>query len=68
MTFKNLVDEILSLSLEDKESLKELIDKYLIDEKREVIYRSFEGAKRELQERRLKFSSDLNELKEDLEK
>jgi hypothetical protein len=59
MTYNNLVGEIQNLSFEDKESLKELLEKYLIEEKRESIYKDYRESAQELQEGRLKFSDDI---------
>lgn len=35
MTYTNLITEIQNLSYEDKESLKDILEKYLIEERRE---------------------------------
>ena len=67
MTNNNLIEEIQNLSLEEKEDLKDLIDKYLIEEKREIIYKNYEESSRELKEGKLKFSNDIDELKRHLE-
>ena len=63
MTYNNLVDEIQNLSFEDKENLKELLEKYLIEEKRESIYKEYQESAQELKEGKLKFSDDIEELK-----
>jgi hypothetical protein len=63
MTFTNIVSEIQNLSFEDKENLKKLLEKYLIEEKRENIYNDYKESVQELKEGRLKFSDDIKELK-----
>ncbi len=67
MTYNNLVGEIQNLSFEDKENLKELLEKYLIEEKRESIYKEYQESVQELKEGKLKFSDDIEELKKMLE-
>lgn len=67
MTYNNLIGEIQNLSFEDKENLKELLEKYLIEEKRESIYMEYQESVQELKEGKLKFSDDIEELKKMLE-
>jgi hypothetical protein len=66
-TFNHLVEEIQKLDVEQKEELKSLIEKYLIEERREEIYANYLEAKKEVRENKLKFSSDMNEIKKNLE-
>jgi hypothetical protein len=63
MTYANLISEIQNLSYEDKESLKEILEKYLIEERREEIYENLVESKKEMKEGKLKYSNDINELK-----
>jgi hypothetical protein len=65
--FANLVEEVKKIPYEDKEELKFLIEKYLIEERREEIYQTYKESLRELQSKKIKFSSDINELKEMIE-
>lgn len=65
--FGNLVDEIQKLSTEDKEELKFLLEKYLIEEKRKTILRNFKKARKEEKAGKLDFSNNINMLKESLE-
>lgn len=65
--FANLVEEVKKIPYEDKEELKFLIEKYLIEERREEIYQSYNESLRELQSKKIRFSSDINELKEMIE-
>lgn len=64
MKFSSLVDEIKNLSLAEKEELEHLLHSYLIEERRTEIYQSCQESKQEDKEGKLKFSSDINELKQ----
>ena len=59
-----IVEEVKKLSVEEKEELKFLIEKYLIEERREEIFKNYQESKREIEEERLEFSSDVKKLKE----
>ncbi len=59
-----LVEEVKRLSTEEKEELKLLIEKYLIEEQREEIFENYQESKREIEEGRLEFSNDIKRLKE----
>ncbi len=65
-TFNYLVNEIQKLPLKEKEELKFLIEKYLIEEKREKIFKNYKATLKEEKEKKLKFSSDPEELKKGL--
>ena len=67
MTYTQIVKEIQELPTEDKERLKELIDKYLIEEKREAVYENYQDSLREVREGKLKFSDKPDELDRMLE-
>ncbi|MFO0793621.1 MAG: hypothetical protein U0586_06115 [Candidatus Brocadiaceae bacterium] len=58
-----LVEEVKRLSTEEKEELKLLIEKYLIEERREEIFKNYQESKREIEEGRLEFSNDIERLK-----
>lgn len=62
--FADVVEEIKQLSLGEKEELKDLLDNYLVDERREEILEHYQESQQEFADGKLKFSSDLNELKE----
>jgi len=64
--FGNLVDEVRRLSTEEKEELKFLIEKYLLEERRDEIYENYQESLRELRAGKLRFSHDLNKLKKSL--
>ena len=59
-----LVEEVKRLSTEEKEELKLLIEKYLIEEQREEIFNNYRESKREIEEGSLEFSNDTKRLKE----
>jgi phosphopantothenate synthetase len=67
MTYTQLIKEVQELSIEDKENLKELIDKYLIEEKRETIYGNYKESLQELNEGKAKFSDNPEDLDKMLE-
>lgn len=62
--FADVVEEVKMLSFDEKEELKYLLDKYLIEEGRERIYKNYEESLRELSENKLEFTHDTNRLKE----
>ena len=66
--FSSLVEEVKKISSEDKEELKFLIEKYLIEERREEIYRNYKDSLQELNANKLEFSSDIKKLYEMIEK
>ena len=59
-----LVEEVKRLSTEEKEELKLLIEKYLIEERREEIFNNYRESKREIEEGSLEFSNDTKRLKD----
>jgi coenzyme F420-reducing hydrogenase alpha subunit len=64
ITFESLVEEIKKLSLEEKQEVKFLTEKFLIEERRNEIYKNYEESIKELDENSLEFSSDIDRLKE----
>ncbi|MCX6165000.1 MAG: hypothetical protein NTU73_09125 [Ignavibacteriae bacterium] len=63
MTYNILIDEIKKLPLEEKEDLKNLLDKYLIEEKRNNIYENYKESLSKVKEGKIKFSNNIDELK-----
>ena len=61
--FANIVEEVKKMSSEDKEELKFLLERYLVEEQREKIYKNYKESLKELQENKLDFSNDINKLK-----
>ena len=62
-----LVENIKKLPLPEKEELKNLIEKYIIEEKREKIYENYLKSLNEYKENKLQFSSNINELRKNME-
>lgn len=52
--FAAVVDGILKLSLEEKEELRSLLDKYLIEARREEILDNFQATRKEEEQGKLK--------------
>lgn len=67
MQFHLLVDEIRHLSLPEKEEMKTLLDKYLMEERRTEIARNHEQSLEEHRRGELEFSSDPARLRQLLE-
>jgi hypothetical protein len=67
LSFDSLVDEIKKLSTEEKEELEFLVERFLVEERREEIYQNYQRSQQELGEGKLEFSSDINKLKHTLE-
>lgn len=53
MTFADVVEAIKSLSIEEKEEIKLLLNQYIREERREKIYENFKLAKVEEQQGKL---------------
>jgi ectoine hydroxylase-related dioxygenase (phytanoyl-CoA dioxygenase family) len=60
--FVDIVEDVTSLSLSEMEEIKRIIEKVLIEKRRDEILQSGEEAKKELKEGRLKFSDSANDL------
>lgn len=61
--FAGVVEEVKQLSSDEKQELKDLIEVYLTEERREEILTNCRESLKELRSGNLKFSSDINELK-----
>jgi hypothetical protein len=61
--FNDVVEKIYSLPLEDKLELKNLLEHNISEERRNEIVVNFKKSKVEHQSGKLKFSSELDELK-----
>ena len=62
-SFAEIVEEVKALSTQEKQELRELIEKYLIEERREEIYQSYIRSLSEVDDGEAEFSSDTGELK-----
>ncbi len=58
-----IVESIKKLPLNEKEELKSLIERYIIEERREEIKRHYKEGLSELKKGKLQFSSNVKELK-----
>ncbi|WP_330203302.1 hypothetical protein [Cyanobacterium sp. Dongsha4] len=67
MTFSEVVESVKKLSFQEKEELKSLVEKYLVEEKREEIYQHYVISQQRQKEGKLTFSSDIDELMRSLE-
>jgi hypothetical protein len=67
MTFSDVVEAIKSLSSEEKLEIQLLLQQYLREERREEIYQNFQAAQVEQQNSELKFSSNIDELRQLIE-
>lgn len=63
-TFHDVVEGIKSLSMDEKQEISILLQQYIREERRDQIYDNFQLALVEEQKGELKFSSNINELKQ----
>jgi len=64
VNFAAVVEHVHSLSYHEKFELKELLEKYLIEERREKIYQNYQISQQQHRDNPLEFSSDMNRLEE----
>lgn len=67
MNFKDVVEVIKNLSTDEKQEIQWLLNQYLREERRQKIYDNFQLAQVEQQKGELKFSSNINELRQLIE-
>lgn len=60
--FAGVVETVKQLSFDEKQELKNLLENYLIEERRREIYENGEASKRKLERGELKFSSNTDDL------
>jgi adenylate cyclase len=65
--YSEITEAIHSLNYEDKIELKELLNHYLIEERREEIYQNSQISKNEVISGKVKFYSSSKELRKALE-
>lgn len=65
--FAEVVEDVKQLTFDEKSELKNLLDSYLVEERREGIFTSGETSKQKLKKGELQFSSDTDELMEMLD-
>ena len=61
--FSNVIEDVKRLSIDEKEELLFLLDRYLIEERRSRIYQNYQESLKELQENKLEFSNNVSHLK-----
>ena len=61
-TFAEIVEEVKALSAQEKRELRNLVEKYLIEEARQEIYESYIHSLTELSEGKLEFSNEKTSL------
>ena len=62
-SFAEVVEEVKALSVQEKQALHQLIEKYLIDARREEIFENYVRSQTEFDQGRLEFSNNPNELR-----
>ncbi len=67
MTFNDVVEAIQNLSTDEKLEIQLLLKQYIREERRDEIYRNFKSAQVEQQKGELKFSANINELRQLIE-
>ena len=66
LTFNNIIEYVNALSLIEKEEIKDILEKNIIEDKRELILKNYSDSKKEYANKRLVFSSDIKNLKKQL--
>lgn len=67
MTFSDVVEAIKNLSTDEQREIQLLLQQYLREGRREEIFENFTSAQDEQQKGQLKFSSNINELRQLIE-
>ena len=67
MVFSDVVEVIKSLSTDEKHEVQLLLQQYLREERREEMYANFKSAQVEQQKGELKFSSNIQTLRQLIE-
>ena len=65
--FAGVVDEVRELSLDEKTELKDILESYIIEERRDEILQNCEEGRKEYEEGKLVFSSNIDELMKSLD-
>lgn len=67
MKFNDVVEVIKGLSTDEKQEIQLLLNQYIREERRDEIYDNFKLAQVEQQKGELKFSSNIDELRQLIE-
>ncbi len=65
-TFEEVVEIVRDLPADEKEEIKLIIEKSLIEERREEIHKNYLKTKQEEKEKKLHFTKNINELKKSI--
>lgn len=63
IAFHDIVDIIYRLTSEQKEEIKDIVEKSLIEERREEIYRNCIASEKEYKQGKVKTAKNINEFK-----
>ena len=64
VNFIDIVENVKEMSHLEKEELRFLLDKFLIEEQRENIYQNYQGSVQECRDGKIKFSNKIDHLKD----
>ena len=64
--FSSIVETVYSMPLEDRVELKSLLEHNIADSRRDEIVSNFKKTQKELKSKKIKFSSNIQELKKRL--
>lgn len=67
MTFNDVIEVIKGLSTDEKQEIQLLLNQYIREERRDQIYDNFKSAQVEQEKGDLRFSSNINELRQIIE-
>lgn len=62
--FADVVENVKQLRTDEKEELFFLLQRYLVEERRQTMYDHYQQAAQEVRERSIQFSSNIQELQE----
>lgn len=62
-TFSSIVGEIYNLPLEEKQQILEMLERNITENRRDEIHKNYLLARKEEEERKLSFSSNIDQLK-----
>jgi hypothetical protein len=65
--FAAIVEDVQNLSTEEKEELRALLENYLVEARREEVYKDYLDSRKRVQRAELDFSSDVEHLRKTLE-
>ncbi|HEY9798964.1 MAG TPA: hypothetical protein V6D25_01295 [Leptolyngbyaceae cyanobacterium] len=67
MSFSDVVEAIKALSFEEKQEIQLLLQQYVMEERREEIYNNYKETKREEKNGELKFTTNIEAMKQIME-